>query len=179
MHTHKLVLKKASALSLSSSRIYGLYKLSPSLASVSVQKFSRCILPLLLPSPCFASCNCCHDPFIVRSAQPCPPFTGFTQLAHPSRCSRSTLTTVCFCALVSVITSGLCVDMGSLCSCRVSVFISGLQLHHQIHHRLVTFILLCGVGSMVSRIPILQTCKVVVGLKQRLASLQHLHKFSL
>ena len=37
--------------------------------------------------------------FIVRSAQTCPPFTGFTQLAHPSRCSRSTLTTVCFCVL--------------------------------------------------------------------------------
>ena len=36
----------------------------------------------------------------MRSAQTCPPFTGFTQLAHPSRCSRSTLTTVCFCALV-------------------------------------------------------------------------------
>ena len=50
---------------------------------------------------CFASCHCCHDPFIVRSAQTRPPFTGFTQLAHPSRCSRSTLTTVCFCARVS------------------------------------------------------------------------------
>ena len=50
----------------------------------------------------FASCNCCHDPFIVRSAQTRPPFTGFTQLAQPSRCSRSTLTTVCFCARVSL-----------------------------------------------------------------------------
>ena len=36
----------------------------------------------------------------MRSAQTCPPFTGFTQLAHPSRCSRSTLTTVGFSALV-------------------------------------------------------------------------------
>ena len=34
---------------------------------------------------------------------------GFTQLAHPSRCSRSTLTTVCFCAGVSL---GLCVHIG-------------------------------------------------------------------
>ena len=44
-------------------------------------------------------CICCHDPFTVRSTQTCPPFTGFTQLAHPSRCSRSTLTPVCFCVL--------------------------------------------------------------------------------
>ena len=46
---------------------------------------------------CFASCICCHDPFIVRNARTRPLFTGFTQLAHPSRCSRSTLTTVCLC----------------------------------------------------------------------------------
>ena len=50
---------------------------------------------------CVAPCPCCHDPFIVRSAQTCPPFNGFTQLAHPSRCSRSTLANVCFCALIS------------------------------------------------------------------------------
>ena len=91
---------------------------------------------------CVASCHCCHDPFIVRSAQTRPPFTGCTQLAHPSRCSRSTLETVCFCALVSVI-------------------------------------LLWSVGSIVSRIPILQTCNVVVVLKQRLASFQHLRSSSL
>ena len=46
---------------------------------------------------CFASCHCCHDPFIVRSAQTRPPFTGFTQRAHPSRCSRPTLTFRLFC----------------------------------------------------------------------------------
>ena len=79
-----------SALSLSS-RVHGLlHKFSPSSASVSVHKISRCILPLL---------HCCHDPFIVTSALSRPPFTGFTQLAHPSRSSRSTLTTVCFCVL--------------------------------------------------------------------------------
>ena len=50
---------------------------------------------------CFASCHCCHDPFIVRRAQTRLPCTGFTQLAHPSRCSRSTLTNVCFNARVS------------------------------------------------------------------------------
>ena len=72
---------------------------------------------------CFASCKCCHDPFIVRSAQTRPPFTGFTQLAHPSRCSRSTLTTVCFCARASP---------------RVSVFTLGLKTRHQIHHKLTS-----------------------------------------
>ena len=50
-----------------------------------------------------------HDPFIVRSAQTCPPFTGFTQLAHPSRCSRST-----------VFTSGLCPYREQL-NCRTRV----------------------------------------------------------
>ena len=68
----------------------------------SLFKISRCICHCVAPCSCFVPCNCCccHDPFIVRSAQTCPPFTGFTQLVHPSRCSRSTLTTVCFCALV-------------------------------------------------------------------------------
>ena len=85
-------------------------------------KFRAASSHCVAPRTCFASCNCCHDPFIVRSAQTCPSFTGFTQLAHPSRCSRSTLTTVYFCA-------------------RVSGFTSGLQPRHQIHHKLVTFIL--------------------------------------
>ena len=91
-------------------------------------KFRAAPCSCFAPCPCFASCSCCHDPFIVRSAQTCPPFTGFTQLAHPSRCPRSTLTTVCFCARVSVFTSGLC------------VYIVAAALH-QIHHRLVAFIL--------------------------------------
>ena len=69
-----------------------------------------------------------------KCSKPGPPFTGITQLAHPSRCSRSTLTTVCFCIRVSVFTSGLCLY-------QVSVFISGLQPRHQVHHRLVTIIL--------------------------------------
>ena len=126
-------------------------------------KFRAASCHCVAPCPCFVSCNCCHDPFIVRKAQTRAPFTGFTQLAHPSRCSRSTLTTVCFCACAST---------------RVSVFTSGSQPRHQIHHRLVTFILLWSVGSMVSRIPILQTCNVVVVLKQRLASFLHLRSSS-
>ena len=78
---------------------------------LGVSQFTKCCVA---PCPCFASYNCCHDPFIVREAQTCPPFTGFTQQAHPSRCSRSTLTTVCFCARASlVITSGLRVCAGA------------------------------------------------------------------
>ena len=139
------------------------YSPASNLASVSSQNFALHFATALHLALVFFSCNCCHYPFIVRSAQTRPPFTGFTQLAHPSRCSRSTLTTVCFCARASP---------------RVSVFTSGLQSRHQIHHRLVTFILWWSVGSTVSRIPILQTCNVVVILKQKLASFQHLRSFS-
>ena len=126
MYKHNLVLKKR-LLSVIIAHLLAL-KSSPAsnLASVSSQKFALHFTIALHLATCFASCNCCHDPFIVRSAQTRPPFTGFTQLAHPSRCSRSTLTTVCFCARASP---------------RVSVFTSGLQPRHQIHHRLVTFIL--------------------------------------
>ena len=53
------------------------------------------------PCPCFASRNCCHDPFIVRHAQTCPPLTGFTYLAHPSRFSGTTLITARFSAHAS------------------------------------------------------------------------------
>ena len=69
--------EKASALSVIILHLWGLYKLLQSLASVSVHKIPRFILPLLL-----LLCNCCHDPFIVRSAQTRPLFTGFTQLAR-------------------------------------------------------------------------------------------------
>ena len=83
---------------------------------------------------------------MVTSAQTCPPFTGFIQFEHPSRCSRSTLTTVCFCA-------------------PVSVFIK-TRLHG------------VACGSKARRKTILQTCHVVVILKQRLASFQHLRSSS-
>ena len=82
---------------------------------------------------CSASCYCSHALFIVRSVKLV--HSSQVQLSvslsfsHPSRCSRSTLAIVCFCALYSVSTSGLCLY-------RVSVFMSGLQLHHQSHHRL-------------------------------------------
>ena len=90
------------------------------------KKFLGAFCICFAPCHCFASCNCCHDPFILRSAQTCPPFTDFTKLALPSRCSRSKLTAVCFSVRVSL---------------RVSVSTSGLQPRQQIHHRLVTVIL--------------------------------------
>ena len=66
--------------------------------SVSIHEMSHCLLlllcSLLLRCPCFA--HCCHDPFSVRSALNSSTFFGFTQSVHPSRCSRSALTTVCF-----------------------------------------------------------------------------------
>ena len=98
-----------------SSRVHG-SKVPAKFGVSQCSKIPRCILSLRCTCPCFASCDCRHDSFIVRSAQTRPPFTGFTQLAHPSRCSRSTLTTVCFCARASL---------------RVSVFTSGLQPRHQ------------------------------------------------
>ena len=105
---------------------------------------------------CIASCLCCHDPFIVRSAQTRPLLTGFTQLAHPSRCSRSTLTTVCFCDRVS----GSAAPSPDPSSAR--------------HRHLAVE---CGIHSQLNTI--LPTCNVVVVLKQRMASFQHLRSSSL
>ena len=109
--------EKASALSVIIAHLWAL-KVTAS-SKVGVRYFTKFRVA-------FCHCHCCHDPFIVRSAQNCPPITDFNQLVHPSRCSRSTLTTVCFCARASP---------------RVSVFTSGLQHRHQIHHWLFTFIL--------------------------------------
>ena len=124
--------KQTSVCSLCHHRAFMGWKLSPTLKSVSVYKCSRCILPLHCTLPLPLLCNRCHDPFIVRNAETCPPFIGFTQLAHPSRCSRETLTTVCFCIRSSscaLFSPGLCVHFGSLS-------VSGLQSLDQIHHRL-------------------------------------------
>ena len=73
---------------------WALKSCSPSRA---ISQSSRNFALLVAPCPCSCFARCCHDPFTVRSTQPCPPFLGFTQLVHPSRYSRSTLTTVCFC----------------------------------------------------------------------------------
>ena len=86
-----LVLKtNKHLLSLSSSRIHGL----KDIANFGVGKCSKF---RVASCHCVAPCLFCHDPFIVRSARTSPPFTGFTQLTHPSQCSRSTLKAVCFC----------------------------------------------------------------------------------
>ena len=114
---HSLVLK-VSALSVIHAHLWALKVIASFKLGVSqFTKFRAAFCHCFAPCPCFASCNCCHDPFIVSSAQTCPPFTGFTQLAHPSPCSRSTLTTVCFSARSSA---------------PVLVFSSALQPRHQI-----------------------------------------------
>ena len=118
--------KQASALSVIIAHSWALKVIASFKLGVSqFTKFRVAFCRCCAPCPCFASCTCCHDPFIVRSAQTCPPFTGFTQLAHPSRCSRSTLTTVYFCTRSSscVFSPGLCVHFGSAAL-------------HQIQHRL-------------------------------------------
>ena len=96
-------------------------------------------------------CNCCHDPFIVRRAQTCPPFTGFTQLAHPSRGSRSTRLFLCSSFLLLV-----------LLFPRGSVFTSGLQPFTRSVIGFVTFISCSGVWDawLVED----QSCKLAMSL---------------
>ena len=88
------------------------------MASVSVHKISRCILPLL----CFSSVH-------REKCQTRPPFNGFTQLCTSVSMFTMNADNCLF------LCSCLCVHVGSLCLYRVSVFISGLQSRHQIHHR--------------------------------------------
>ena len=142
MYKHNVGPEKAFALSVIIAHSWAPKVIANSRLGVSrcSQNFRAASCHCFAPRPCFASCNCCHDPSIVRSAQICPPFTGFIQLAHPSRCSRSTLTTVSFCALVFrdhvgfVSFSSLCVHIGSAAI-------------HWIHHGLRHFHLVveCGI----------------------------------
>ena len=103
----------------------------------SLFKISRCVCRCIAYCPFFAPCPCycSHDPFIVRSAQTCTPFTGSV--------SMFTINVDNFLFQFSCFRD----HVGSLCLYRVSVFISGLQLRHQIHHRLVNLHLAveCGV----------------------------------
>ena len=97
VYSHSMVLKKR-LFSLSSSRVSGLQlgpkSWSPRRAtSQSSRKFA--LLVALAHCPCFA--HCCHDPLIVRSAPSLSTVPWFHSACVPSRCSRSTLTTVCFC----------------------------------------------------------------------------------
>ena len=140
---------------------------SKSFRQVGVNQFTkiraahcRCFAPC----PCFASCSCfcCHDPFIVRSAQTRPPSTGFTQLAHPSRCSRSTLTIVWFCSLI--FSPGLHFSGSGASSPDPS----------SARHLVVE----CGNHGQKNTNPANLQCVVVI-LKQRLASFQQLCSSSL
>ena len=106
--------------------------------------------------------NCCHDPFIVRSVQTCPPFTGFTQFLHPSRCSRSTLINVCFCFSFSL------EHVESRYSHRVCIPVTKCTTGSFSIH----LVLECGIHGLVEH----QSCNLntIAELMQRLASFQHL-----
>ena len=67
--------------------------------SMTIQSDFASLVALALSLLCSLTllCSLLSGSFTVKSTQTCPPFIGLTQLAHPSRCSRSTLTTVCFC----------------------------------------------------------------------------------
>ena len=112
---------------------------------------SHCLL--LLFCFCFAHCpcfvHCCHDPFIVRSTQTCPPFLGFTQLAHPSRCSRSSLTIVSVSASVLVSESAApAPDPSSAHIGFLFVYIWVANLY-PIHRRLrQPFVVECGIHGL-------------------------------
>ena len=123
VYNHSLVLK-ASICSLSSCH-HGAFKGSESSRqgwrSHSFHKISRCILLLLLL--CFSLFSSL-DPFIVRSVKLVHRSLVSHSFAHPSRCSRPTLTIVCFCAASPSSCSGVW-DPRSLDyqSCRFAVLL--------------------------------------------------------
>ena len=151
---------KASALSVILARHWALKVVRQVRRSVNLHEISHCLLHLLCS--CFAHCpcfaHCCHDPFIVRSTQTCPPFTGFTKLAHPSRCSRSTLTTLNF---YTRIPGPLCLYRGCSLGARSIIGLSPSSCSGVWDPSSVEYINLA-------------ICNVVVVLKQRLASFQNL-----
>ena len=165
MYQHKLGLKKNVLLSVLVAHFWAVKVIAKfGVSHSSIFRVAFC--HYIAPCSCFASgnCFCCHDPFIVRSAQTCPTLTGFTQLVNPSRCSPPTLTTVCLCSF----------DSQSMCVCRGCSPLTRSNIGFITFHLVVE----CGVRS-VNRIPILQTCKGIVVQKQRLASFQHLRSSSL
>ena len=156
VNKHSMVPKKTSALSVILARHGASKSCSP---SRTTNQFALVSIALLLALALFLA-------VMIRPSwkvsQSWPPVLGFTHFVQQSRCSRSTLTTVCFSYCFCVYRGSLCTYRG-LCVHR-SVHVSGLQTWHQIHHRLVVE---CGVHGL--RIPISQFAV----LKQRLAVLQH------
>ena len=150
-------------LSRSSSRILSLLKVLRKFTAwrQTIHNFSYCLLCLLCScfAPCSCFAHCCHDPFIVRNASNLSTVPWFHSVcAFASRCSKS-LTTVysCFCF-------GFWIRIWTPRKASVQpsrpkplrVHTKCLQTLGQIHHRLVTIILLWSVKSMVWRTPILR-----------------------
>ena len=59
--------EKASALSVIIAHLWALKVFARAVSQCSNFRAASC--HCVTPCPCFASCDCCHDPFIVRSAQ--------------------------------------------------------------------------------------------------------------
>ena len=97
LYNHSLVLNNLKHLLSLSSRVHGLSKkFSPRLAvSQCSQNFA---LHLAIALLLFFSLISRHDPFIVRSAKLVHRSMVSLSFAHPCRCSRPSLTIVCFCA---------------------------------------------------------------------------------
>ena len=132
----------------------GPQKLSAKSGGQSGFKISCCVCHCFAPCPYIASCHCfcCHDPFIVMNLN-----LSTTHWFH-SACTSVSMFTI---NVNNRLFSAPLISVLLVC-------VPELQSPSS-----------CSVGSMVSRMPILQTCTVVVAPKQRLVLFQHLHSSSL
>ena len=124
VYKHSLVLKKASALSVIIARSWALKALAKLNLGVSQFTIFR-----VVSCHDFASCHCCYDSFIVRSAKLVHRSLVSLSIEHPSRRSRSMLTIVCFCATSFPVLSSF-----RLCSC-VRVCSPVTMIHGSARHR--------------------------------------------
>ena len=157
--------EKAPALSVIIAHLWALKVI----ANFGVSKFTK---SRVASCHCFATCPCFALQLLSWSVhrEKCPNLSTVHRF-HSAGTSVSMFTInidncLFLCPCFPVITSGLCLYRG----CSPSPDPSSASS---------AFILWWTVGSMVSRIPILQTGTVVVILKQRLASFQHLRSSSL
>ena len=112
LHTHRLVLRYRKYLLSPAVIIAHSWALKvPAKLNLGVSQFTKF---RAASCHCFASCRCCHDPFIVRSR---PPFTGFTQLC-------TSVSTFRFHVLIDVVSTFTilchkfpCTFSFGLCSC--------------------------------------------------------------
>ena len=119
-------------------------------------------------------CKCCHVPFIVRSAQTCPPFNGFTQLPPVSMFTINVDDCLCLCSCFPVIT--LCSYRFRphwFCSPITRSFISFITLHLAVE---------CGIHGQKNTNPANARMKNVVWITEGTSlvrcAVQHLRSLS-